>query len=165
MYNKKVVTGTTFLDTTLYKTNGRNMHFNPLIPELIVSDIKNSLAFYVDLLGFNVNYAREEDKFYFLEREKSQIMIEEYDSSNPEDNWVNGAFDKPLGRGMNLEMAASDTGVLYNAIISANYPVYLDLEEKWYEIGDKMGGAKQFIVADPDGYLLRFTQDLGQKNK
>lgn len=139
------------------------MEYNPLIPELVVSNISESLSFYIELLGFKINYAREEDKFYFIEREKSQIMLEEYDPNNPSDFWVNGKFEKPLGRGMNLEMGAEDTAALYNNIKAKCYPIFHEIEEKWYDIGGKLGGTKQFIVADPDGYLLRFTQDLGQK--
>ena len=35
------------------------------------------------------------------------------------------------------------------------------MEEKWYRKNDKEVGHKQFLVQDPDGYLLRFFQDLG----
>lgn len=34
------------------------------------------------------------------------------------------------------------------------------MEEKWYRATDKELGNKQFLVQDPDGYLLRFFQDL-----
>ena len=39
----------------------------------------------------------------------------------------------------------------------------LDLEEKWYRMIDKEVGNKQFVVSDPDGYLLRFFEDLGER--
>ncbi len=41
--------------------------FNPLIPELTVTDVKNSLQFYQNVLFFNIAYSREEDGLYFLE--------------------------------------------------------------------------------------------------
>lgn len=39
----------------------------------------------------------------------------------------------------------------------------MDLEEKWYRQNDKLLGEKNFLVMDPDGYLLRFIEDLGEK--
>jgi hypothetical protein len=41
-------------------------------------------------------------------------------------------------------------------------PVFLALEDKWYRQNNRMVGNRQFIVQDPDGYLLRFFQDLGR---
>jgi hypothetical protein len=37
------------------------------------------------------------------------------------------------------------------------------MEEKWYRMNDSKVGNRQFIVLDPDGYLLRFVQDLGER--
>nr|WP_306798765.1 VOC family protein [Pectobacterium carotovorum] len=39
---------------------------NTLIPEMIVSDLQKSLAFYCHVLGFQIEYDRPEDKFAFL---------------------------------------------------------------------------------------------------
>ena len=50
------------------------MKFNSLIPELSVTDVEKSKLFYLNL-GFEIKYQRE--KFYFLEFEENQIMIEE----------------------------------------------------------------------------------------
>jgi hypothetical protein len=41
--------------------------------------------------------------------------------------------------------------------------VFLPLEDKWYRSNDFEIGQRQFIVMDPDGYLLRFAQRLGQR--
>lgn len=37
------------------------------------------------------------------------------------------------------------------------------MEEKWYRADDAYLGNKQFIVQDPDGFLLRFFEDLGER--
>ncbi|BBN55960.1 hypothetical protein TRE132_40850 [Pseudomonas chlororaphis subsp. aurantiaca] len=50
---------------------------NALVPELIVSDLQQSLYFYCDVLGFRVEYDRPEDKFAFLSFGNSQIMLEQ----------------------------------------------------------------------------------------
>ena len=42
-----------------------DMKYNDLIPELVVSDIEKSKEFYINHLGFKIEYEREEDKFFF----------------------------------------------------------------------------------------------------
>ena len=49
--------------------------------------------------------------------------------------------------------------------ISYNYALAFDIEENWYRHDDKMLGNKEFLIQDPDGYLLRFTQDLREKTE
>ena len=47
------------------------------------------------------------------------------------------------------------------ALEAASWPLYLAPEEKWYRAGNRESGVRQFIVQDPDGYLLRFQESLG----
>ena len=53
------------------------MKFNALVPELNVSQFEKSFAFYVKILGFQVEYQRSEDQFAFLSYQGSQIMIKQ----------------------------------------------------------------------------------------
>ena len=53
------------------------MKYNDLIPELVVSNINISKDFYVNMLGFKVEYEREEDKFIFISLGNIQLMLEE----------------------------------------------------------------------------------------
>lgn len=39
----------------------------------------------------------------------------------------------------------------------------IELEERWYRPDAFEAGNRQFVVADPDGYLLRFFEDLGRR--
>ena len=39
----------------------------------------------------------------------------------------------------------------------------MDVEEKWYRRDGFEVGNRQILVQDPDGYLLRFTEDLGER--
>ena len=43
----------------------------------------------------------------------------------------------------------------------ANLVIVIELEERWYRQVTIERGNRQFVVADPDGYLLRFYQNLG----
>ena len=137
------------------------MH-NTLIPELYCSNFERSLEFYTQAAGFSVLYSRPEDRFAFLEREGAQLMIEQ--STQPERTWLVGKVEYPYGRGMNLQIRVSDVKNLYEALKNTNAKVFVPLEEKWYRSDNTLLGNLQVIVLDPDGYLLRFFQDLGSKN-
>lgn len=131
-----------------------------LIPELYVRDLEKSLAFYVSILGFQALYSRKEEKFAMLEREGAKIMIEQVDIGR---KWIAAELTPPFGRGVNFQIRVSNVDKLYNAIQDHNLPFYLDIEEKWYRVDKGHAGNRQFVVQDPDGYLLRFFQDLGEK--
>ena len=47
-----------------------------MVPELLVTDFDASLAFWRDILGFAVAYARPAERFAYLERsEGAQVML------------------------------------------------------------------------------------------
>lgn len=125
--------------------------YNSLIPELSVSNIDISKKFYLDL-GFKIRYERKENKFCFLQLEGNQIMIEENN-----DNWNTGKLEHPYGRGINLSMAVSNIEKMYEILKEKNIRFFLDLEIHEYRINDKISYDKEFLIQDPDGYLLRFN--------
>lgn len=127
------------------------MKFNSLIPELSVTNITFSTKFYV-LLGFNVKYERKENKFVFLEYENNQIMIEEVNN-----NWSVGKLSYPFGNGINLSMEVSDIDALYQKVKKLDIPIFRELKVSEYKVDDEVYQDKEFLIQDPDGYLLRFT--------
>ena len=134
------------------------MKFNPLVPEFQVLDFQKSLAFYTEVLGFKVEYQREEDDFAFLALEGSQIMIEQGPSG-----WDMGPLDYPLGRGINFEMGVASVEPLLQSLRAHNYPLFQELRDNWYRSGDILVGNREFLVLDPNGYALRFAQSLGER--
>jgi catechol 2,3-dioxygenase-like lactoylglutathione lyase family enzyme len=130
-----------------------------LVPELYCSDFDRTLHFYTDLLGFTVLYARPEERFAYLEREGAELMIEQ----PVERAFVVGDLAYPYGRGINLQIEASDVESLYEQVKASGSRIYLQLEDRWYRRDDVLLGNRQFVVLDPDGYLLRFFEDLGQR--
>ena len=133
------------------------MKFNRLIPELSVSDVEKSLEFYTNILGFKVEYSRE--RFVFLSFEGSQIMINEI---NPV--WETGDLKKPFGRGINFQIEVKDIEPIIKSLRTNNYPLFRDIKENWYQKANQLLGNREFLVQDPDGYLLRFAQYIGTKN-
>lgn len=135
---------------------------NQIVPELYVSNFEKSRSFYENLLGFSVVYQRKEEGFAFLALGNAQIMIDEIGASR---TWHTAKFEYPFGRGINFQIEVEDVEALYKKLTDNNIPIFLEIEEKWYRKNDKEVGNKQFLVQDPDGYLLRFAQDLGEREK
>ncbi|MEZ8021403.1 MULTISPECIES: bleomycin resistance protein [Vibrio] len=136
-------------------------YWNPMVPELSVSNFEASLSFYVDVLGFSVRIKRENPDFVYLEQEQVQIMLEQITDSG----WITGELVTPLGRGVNFQIELSDLDPLAERLKKANVRFFRDLKETWYDIGEKLSGEREFLIQDLDGYLLRFTQHLGEKAK
>jgi len=131
------------------------MEFNGLIPELTVSDIDKSKKFYVDILGFKIEYERLEDKFVFLSLDTSQIMLEQYHN----DGWNIGDLVYPFGRGINFSIEVEDIEKLYLSLTVNDYPLYRPMMNNSYRVNDNLIEQKELLVQDPDGYLLRFTYE------
>ena len=73
-------------------------------------------------------------------------------------------LERPFGRGLNLQIRVPDVSAILQRFSAAGVPLYLPLEEKWYRRGDREVGNRQFVVPDPDGYLLRLYEDLGERD-
>ena len=127
------------------------IRYNSLIPEFSVSNILVSKKFYIDL-GFEIVYERVEDKFCFLSLYDNQIMIEEVNN-----NWNVGELEYPFGRGINISMAVNDIDKFYNNVKNMGIKLYKDIAISKYRVEDGYVCDKQFLIQDPDGYLLRFT--------
>ena len=132
-----------------------------MVPELLVSDLDTSLGFWCGLCGFSVAYDRPEDRFAYLDRAGSQVMLEEVMA--PGRRWVTAPLERPFGRGINLQIAVDDVMPILTGLDAAGWPLFLELEEVWYRAGTSETGVRQFLVQDPDGYLLRFSQNVGQR--
>mgnify|MGYP000890429134 FL=1 len=127
------------------------MKFNSLIPELSVTDIEKSKEFYLNL-GFKIMYERKEDKFCFLYLEDNQIMIEEINN-----NWNVGEMKYPFGNGINISMTVSDIDSFYESIIREKIVLFRKIKTSKYRVDDIIYEDKEFLLQDPDGYLLRFN--------
>lgn len=136
------------------------MYFNKTIPELSVTKLNNSIQFY-KTCGFKIEYERPEDKSAFLSLEEIQIMLQEI---SDDDKWEVGKLEYPFGRGINFQLEVENVDIIYNSLKENNYQIAFEIEENWYREDDKLLGCKEFLVQDPDGYLLRFQSDLGTRN-
>ena len=114
------------------------LEFSKNIPELSVTNLENSLNFY-KTAGFKIEYARPENKFAFI------------------------SLGEIHGNGINFQLEVENIDEIYNSFKNSNYKITFDIEENWYRQDNKLLGNKEFLIQDPDGYLLRFSEDLGEK--
>lgn len=130
------------------------------IPEFSVTDFNRSINFYVNTIGFKIEYQREEKMFAFLSLGNSQIMIEQIN-----EYWKTGdPLEYPLGRGINFQFEVEEIQPLIEILEKGNYPIFVPPEDNWYRVEGREWGSREFLVLDPDGYMLRFSEDLGYKD-
>ena len=134
---------------------------NPLVPELIVTHLSASLAFWVDQLGFTIAYQRAEEGFAYLDLHGAQIMLEQYDPDAGQ--WLTAPLQPPFGRGINLQIDVPAVEPILLRLAQIGWPLFRYVEDAWYRAGDVEAGQRQFIVQDPDGYLVRLVQRLGER--
>ena len=138
------------------------IHINSLVAEFAVLDWRESLEFYTKCLEFKVAFQRPDEGFVFLEYEDAQVMFYQADL---ERNLVTDQtpLERPLGRGVNLQIQTKSIAPLVQRLGRAGVELSLLPEERWYRVGEFDIGVLQFAVADPDGYLLRFSEAIGTR--
>ena len=123
-----------------------------MIPELSVFDIEQTKRFYNDL-GFKIEYERPEEKFVFMSFQDSQFMFEQIHDNG----WNIGEPIYPLGRGINFSIAVDDIEGLYKLVKTLNLEIYRELNRSIYQVNGTEETQTEFLIQDPNGYLLRFT--------
>jgi len=135
------------------------MKFNSLLPELYVTDFKKSLNFYTEILRFKVEYQRNDPNFAFLSYQSSQLMIQELVPGEKEKM----KLEYPFGRGINFQIETGNVRQIIDSLKWHNYPIKRGVKDNWYQGRNTRYGCREILVLDPDGYLLRFSQDIGEK--
>ncbi|MGO9450423.1 MAG: bleomycin resistance protein [Candidatus Binataceae bacterium] len=129
--------------------------FAALAPELHVNDLEKSLAFWRDCCGFEIAYRRDEERFVFLELQDAQIML-----CQRHGRYETGAMTHPLGQGAMFQIYLDSIDPVLAALKAIGWPLYEEPRERWYRAGDHENGLRQFMVQDPDGYLILFGERL-----
>jgi catechol 2,3-dioxygenase-like lactoylglutathione lyase family enzyme len=136
-----------------------------LVPELYVSSLDVSLAFYVDVLGFHVEYDRPEDRFACIALGSAHLMLEEAPAlarANAEQfrggQWRTADLERPFGRGINLEIRVAGIDAIDARLKAVRYPMLLELHARVFRVKGAPYPLRQLLVADPDGYLIRLTE-------
>lgn len=112
-------------------------------------------------VGFGVRFRRDEPPFAYLELGQAQLMLEQEHAQG----WNIEPLDRPLGRGVNFQIEVSDANRVLAALEWLGVRPLQGLKDSWYSVAEfQQEGQREVLVQDPDGYLIRFAQNLGRRN-
>lgn len=119
----------------------------PVAPEFLVADLDLSLGFYRERLGFRLT--RREADFAVVALGDAHVLL-----AVPNDpkmrTWLASGR---RGAGVNVRIMVDDVDSMYERASAGDGPVVFKLQDQAY-------GLRDFMVADPDGYLLRFATPI-----
>lgn len=127
--------------------------FNKLTPNLVVSDVERSVAFYRDVLGFTVETTVPDTAPYQFAILRSGAVGVFLNAPEPAMAEYPAFKDRPIGGTLTLFIEVDGIDECYRAL-KDRVLVVMELETKWY-------GMTEFAIADPDGYLITFAQRKG----
>ncbi len=123
-------------------------------PGLCVASIEKSVAFYRDVLGFNVGFEMSGPDGRLahadVSRGEASVMFDRLD-------WIPEESRSNLGNGTSLYFNVGDADIdaYYESIRAAG--AHID-----QEIQDQFWGDRSFTIHDPDGYHLSFAKSVRQ---
>ncbi|NHB92666.1 bleomycin resistance protein [Photorhabdus cinerea] len=129
-------------------------YWNRMVPELTVTNFSLSLDFYQRILSFQLLIRRDKPNFAYLELGEAQLMLE----ALHDDGWNIAPLNYPLGRGVNFQIEVDDLTPLLNSLKANSIKLYREVKDNHYYINEVIACQREFLVQDPDGYLLRFSQ-------
>jgi predicted enzyme related to lactoylglutathione lyase len=133
--------------------------WNPMVPELTVTSLEASLRFY-RAAGFTVRFTRPDPPFAYIELGQAQLMLEQQHAGG----WNIEPLDRPLGRGVNFQVEVPDAASVLAKLNELGVSTFRTVKDTWYRVSAQTeAGQREFLVQDPDGYLMRFAQYLGTR--
>lgn len=121
-----------------------------LTPNLIVSDVERSLAFYCGVLGFaRTMSVPDEPPFVFAGVQSGGVEIF-LNAPGPALEEYPALAGKPLGGTLTLFIQVAGIAQVYEALVP-KVKITMPLEKKWY-------GVTEFAFEDPDGYVITFAE-------
>ncbi len=121
-----------------------------ITPNLVVSNVERSVAFYRDKLGFSVTATVPDHTPYVFAAVSSGPVEVFLNAVEPAVAEYPAFKDRPIGGTLTLFMEVVRIHEAY-AALKDTVTVVMPLEKKWY-------GVTEFAFADPDGYLITFAE-------
>jgi len=121
-----------------------------LTPNLIVSDVGRSLAFYRDVLGFTVAATVPDASPYVFAIVQSGPVEVFLNAPEPAIAEYPAFKGRPIGGTLTLFIEVVDIARAHESL-KDRVKVVMPLEHKWY-------GVTEFAFEDPDGYLITFAE-------
>ena len=131
--------------------------FKKLTPNLIVASVERSLAFYVDVLGFERGMTvPEQSPFVFASVTGGSVEVFFNDAATAIKEYP-GFSGKPLGATATMFIELEESGETIDAVhdrLRSRVRVTMPLVTQFY-------GMREFAIEDPDGYVITFAQRVG----
>ena len=122
-----------------------------LTPNLIVSNVERSIAFYRDVLGFTlVTTVPDASPFVFAIVQSGPVQIF-LNAPEPAMTEYPAFKDRPIGGTLTLFIDVQNIKASHDEL-KDQVKIVMPLEHKWY-------GVTEFAFADPDGYLITFAEN------
>jgi catechol 2,3-dioxygenase-like lactoylglutathione lyase family enzyme len=129
--------------------------FISVTPNLVVSDIDRSAAFYRDVLGLPIHMTvpgAAPFAFVWLKQDDVNIFLNDRATVGELDPHL---ADKPPGGSFTIYFRVTGVDALWERI-SPHAKIAEAINTKPY-------GMREFAVEDPDGYLITLSEEMGQR--
>jgi uncharacterized glyoxalase superfamily protein PhnB len=121
-----------------------------LTPNLIVSSVEQSLAFYCDVLGFTrTATVPDQPPFVFAAVQSGPVEIF-LNAPGPAEEEYPSLRGRLLGGTLTLFIEVAGIEQVYSDL-KTRVKVVMPFEKKWY-------GTTEFAFEDPDGYVVTFAE-------
>ena len=133
------------------------MNVNEVVPIFAVKDMNNSLAFYLDGLGFEIQNKWEKDgiiRWCRLQIGNAGLMLQQFRTEGHDSR----QFSDNKGEGVSLCFNCDDAVAFYR-----------DVKERGIDAREPQVGNRNWVtsIKDPDGYSLDFQSptDVAEETK
>jgi len=113
-------------------------------PQFLVADLERSIEFYMQKLGFSMEF-RYEDFYAGIMKDGNSIHLK---SGNP---LAEERKNKRENEDLDLVFSVENVDGLYNELVNRSVEITQPLCERPY--------GKEFYIADPDGYIIAFLEE------
>jgi catechol 2,3-dioxygenase-like lactoylglutathione lyase family enzyme len=131
--------------------------WNRLVPELVVAHYLRSKRFCVDALGFQLVFERPESRFGYFDLHGAQIMLLQADEA------AAAPHAGANGTGIHFQIEVDCVDAVLARLADLRVPLDKEPYVAWYRQDSVEHGQREFFVKDPDGYLFRFAEYLGER--
>jgi uncharacterized glyoxalase superfamily protein PhnB len=121
-----------------------------ITPNLVVSNVERSLAFYRDVLGFTVTATVPDASPYVFAALSSGPIEVFLNAREPAVEEYPALMDRPIGGTFTMFIEVVNIQEAYDTLKSQVH-VIMPLEKKWY-------GVTEFAFQDQDGYVITFAE-------
>jgi uncharacterized glyoxalase superfamily protein PhnB len=129
------------------------MRFTKLTPNLVVNDVASSVAFYRDKLGMEMGMSVPDHAPYVFASVVHGPVEIFFNSREAVAEDFPQILAHGIGGALSLYLEVDDVDGLHHDLSGKGVKVVMEPKTQFY-------GMREFMIADPDGWLLMFAQKV-----